>query len=143
MKKTDWLRAKDRLKEVFDEGLALLKEGAQEARYVTSRATHVVGLELDIVKVKNRLHKIYMNIGRDVTQLINRLKPISQNKKIAEMARLAARLEKMIRGKEYEMQHVTVVRKKSATRRKPAKKKKAPVRKGKGATRKRSPGKRK
>lgn len=68
MQPTDWTEVKRRLKLAVDQGVKVLKEGGQGARYVAGQTAHVLQLEMDIYGLKNRITKTLTDLGEAVYQ---------------------------------------------------------------------------
>ena len=63
MEKTDWVEVKKRLKKAVDQGMKVLKEGSEGARYVAGQTAHVLQLEMDMYGLKHRIVKTTTELG--------------------------------------------------------------------------------
>jgi len=66
MEHTEWSEVKKRLKKAVDQGVKVLKEGGQGARYVAGQTAHVLQLEMDIYGLKHRIAKTTVELGETV-----------------------------------------------------------------------------
>ena len=66
MQKTDWVEVKKRLKKAVDQGMKILKEGGEGARYVAGQTAHVLHLELEIHGLKARIATLMHRLGESV-----------------------------------------------------------------------------
>jgi hypothetical protein len=66
MERTDWAEVKRRLKKAVDQGVKVLKEGGQGARYVAGQTAHVLQLEMDIYGLKHRIARTTAELGEAV-----------------------------------------------------------------------------
>jgi hypothetical protein len=66
MERTDWAEVRRRLKKAVDQGVKVLKEGSQGARYVAGQTAHVLQLEMDMYGLKHRVSKMTMELGEAV-----------------------------------------------------------------------------
>lgn len=66
MEHTDWTEVKRKLKKAVDQGVKVLKEGSQGARYAAGQTAHVLQLEMDIFGLKNRVAKLTAELGEAV-----------------------------------------------------------------------------
>lgn len=110
MEKTDWEGVKKKLLRAMDQGVKILKEGTQEAKYVAGRTAHVLQLELDIYNLKSKLESAAKRLGHEVHKAIRngRVALTPEIKKInADLTAIESALKK----KEYELRHTSVTRK--------------------------------
>jgi hypothetical protein len=66
MQKTDWVEVKKQLKRAVDQGMRVLKEGSEGARYVAGQTAHVLQLEMDMYGLKHRISKVTSELGESV-----------------------------------------------------------------------------
>lgn len=72
MDRTDWAEVKARLKKAVDQGMKVLKEGSEGARYTARKTAHVLQLEMDIYGLKNRISKTMTELGEAAYKAIKR-----------------------------------------------------------------------
>lgn len=111
MDKKDWNEAKRKLKEAFDKGMIYLKEGARDANYVKNKAVAAVRLEMNLLKLKNRLDKEYQKIGKQVVRRIARSKIVKFTDDVKKGALGVVALEKEVAKIDDALRHFTVTRK--------------------------------
>lgn len=63
MEKTDWADVKKKLRQAVDQGMKVLKDGSEGARYAAGQTAHVLQLEMDIYGLKNRIAKTTSDLG--------------------------------------------------------------------------------
>jgi phytoene dehydrogenase-like protein len=66
MERADWVEVKKRLKRAVDQGMKVLKEGSDSARYAAGQTAHVLQLEMDVYALKNRIAKSMAELGEAV-----------------------------------------------------------------------------
>lgn len=66
MQKTDWVEVRKRLKKAVDQGMKVLKEGGEGARYVAGQTAHVLHLEIEIHGLKARITTLMHRLGEAV-----------------------------------------------------------------------------
>lgn len=97
MKNHHWPTVKKRLKKTIDQGIKILKDGGEDAKHIAIQTVHFLELELDIHKLKSRIHKISYELGVAVSKSLEngrfhtgpRLKKLS-----SELKSLKATLKK-------------------------------------------------
>lgn len=97
MERTDWVEVKKRLKQAMDQGMKVLKEGGQGARYVAGQTAHLLQLEMDIYGLKSGIAKTSTELGESVYKSLKagKLQMTADIKRlIADLDTLNANLKK-------------------------------------------------
>ena len=68
MKQKDWDKSKQQLKKMLERGIEELKELAAETSYMTDATTNVVRMEMDVHRLRSRLDKAHMRLGREIAR---------------------------------------------------------------------------
>ncbi len=110
MQKTDWAGVRKKLKKAIDEGMHLLKEGTDEARYVAGQTARVLQIEMEIHRIRTRISTLTYRLGGEAHRMMRsgRLQASAEIKKVDTEI---ADLEEMLKKKEGELRHTTIVRK--------------------------------
>jgi len=111
MDRKDWESAKKQLKKAFDKGMVLLKQGAHEANIIKDKTVQAVGLEVELLQLKNRLSKDYQKLGKELASKLLRAVTLKVSPSAKQMAADISKLEQKVRKIENELKKFTVTRK--------------------------------
>lgn len=109
MEHTDWAEVKKRLKKAVDQGVKVLKESGQGARYVAGQTAHVLQLEMDIYGLKHRIVKTTEELGEAVYKALKG----GKMQMTAEIGRIIADLDTLkasLKKKQSEVQRTHIAR---------------------------------
>lgn len=119
MQKTDWVDVKKRLKKAVDQGMKVLKEGGEGARYVAGQTAHVLHLELEIHGLKARIATLMHRLGEAVykARANGRIHADPETAKLVQdLDLLVASMKK----KEAEVRRTSITRKAAGARQAPS-----------------------
>ena len=68
MDRRDWEKSKKKMRKLLEQGIAELKELAAEASFMTDATSNVVKLEMDVHRLRTRLEKAQIRLGREVAR---------------------------------------------------------------------------
>lgn len=68
MDRKDWEKSKQRMQKLLEKGVQELRELAAEASYMTDATTNVVKMEMDVHRLRTKLEKTQMRLGREVAR---------------------------------------------------------------------------
>ena len=68
MNRKDWDKSKKQMRKLLDKGIAELKELAAEASFMTDATSNVVKLEMDVHRLRGRLERAQIRLGREVAR---------------------------------------------------------------------------
>lgn len=110
MQKTDWAEVRKRLRKAVDQGVKVLREGGEGARYVAGQTAHVLHLELEIHGLKARIATLMHRLGEAVYKgrTSGRVQTNSEIRKLIQDLDL---LTASVKKKESEVRRTTLTRK--------------------------------
>ncbi|OGP13697.1 MAG: hypothetical protein A3I75_06520 [Deltaproteobacteria bacterium RIFCSPLOWO2_02_FULL_50_16] len=123
MTEFDWFKSRDKLKQLVDEGLHFLREGAIEAQHITETTIDRIKTELEIKRLISHINHLKILLGSETIKLFNRIPDLKANKIIGRLIHEIRLGESDLKVRQQQIDKMTVVKKKSSKR--SSKKKKA------------------
>src|SRR5262249_46653728 len=115
MEQSDWTEVKKRLKKAVDQGVKVLKEGSQGARYVAGQTAHVLQLEMDMYGLRHRIGKIAGELGEAVYQSLKGGK-VQTNGEVERLIDDLHTLKASLKKKQVEVQRTHLARSNGASK---------------------------
>ncbi len=109
MERTDWTDVKKRLKKAVDQGMKVLKEGTQEAKYMAHQTSQLIQLEVDVHRVKSRIETLSNGLGKEVHKAMKNGR-IAVTPAMKKMNDEILALEKKLRREQSAIHHTSIVR---------------------------------
>lgn len=72
MDRRDWEKSKKKMRQLLEQGIEELKELAAEASFMTDATSNVVKLEMDVHRLRGRLEKAQIRLGREAARAAKR-----------------------------------------------------------------------